>query len=129
MWFLFVSFWERQFKQLTRIEIHGDFGSETKREDGFQSERKRMAFNKKRCRFTDIYYKKIAGSQLGLPRSSRFRVDPPGRLGFAGLNSRLVFSLTQPVPGPGRPAGPGFKTIILIPDLYLYSIKIQTNID
>jgi len=36
MWFLFVSFWEREFKQLARIEIHGKFGSETEREDGIQ---------------------------------------------------------------------------------------------
>ena len=59
-------------------------------------QRERMAFNKKRRRFIDIYYKKTAGSQLGLPGSSGFRVDPPGRPGFAGPNSRLVFSLTQP---------------------------------
>jgi hypothetical protein len=72
-----------------------------------------MAFNKKRRRFTDIYYKKTAGSQLGLPGSSGFRVDPPGRPSFAGPNSRLVFSLTQPGSRPGstRRAGLGFKTM------------------
>jgi hypothetical protein len=45
--FFFVSFWEREFKQLPRIEIHIDFGSETKRNDGIQSGRERMTFNKK----------------------------------------------------------------------------------
>jgi hypothetical protein len=30
---------EKEFKQLARIEIHRDFGSETKRDDDIQSER------------------------------------------------------------------------------------------
>ena len=57
--------------------------------------------------------KKIVGSQLGLPGSSGFRVDPPGRSGFARPNPRLVFSLTRPGSRTGstRRAGPGFKTM------------------
>ena len=92
MWFLFVSFWEREFKQLARIEIHGDFGSETEREEGIQSERERMAFNKKRRRFTDIYYKKNSRVSTGFTRVVRV----PGRSSFARPNPRLVFSLTRP---------------------------------
>jgi len=112
MWFLFVGFWEREFKQLARIEIHGDFGSETEREDDIQSERERMEFNKNEIVLLIYIIKKIVGSQLGLPGSSRFRVNPPDRPGFAEPNLKLVFSLTRPGSRPGstRRAGRGFKT-------------------
>jgi len=61
------------------------------------NQRERMAFNKKRRRFTDIYYKKNSRVSTGFTRVVRV----PGRPGFAGPNPKLVFSLTRPGSRPG----------------------------
>ena len=69
----------------------------------------------KRLRFTSTLKKKEVGSQPGLPGSPGFRVDPPGRPGFAGPTPRRVFTKTRtgPMPGLACRAGPGFKTMVL----------------
>ena len=62
---------EKEFKQLARIEIHRDFGSETKRDDDIQLN---WVFKQKTTSFYWYIYKTVE-SQLGLSGSSGFRVD------------------------------------------------------
>jgi hypothetical protein len=89
---------EKEFKQLPRIEIHIDFGSETKRNDGIQSGRERMTFNKKRrCFNIYIYIYKIVGSQLGLPEPSGF-CQAKSPAGFSFNPARLQVRVTR-IPG------------------------------
>jgi hypothetical protein len=45
--------------------------------------------------------RKVAGSQLSLPGSIGFRVDQPGRSGFAGPTSQRVFTQTRTGLRPG----------------------------
>jgi hypothetical protein len=109
--FLFISFWEREFKQLARIEIHRDCGSETERDDDIQSERDddfqlNWVFRKKRCRCVHIYI------YIYIIRPGLIRVYP-GRPG-SGSTHRVSPGqfpgcfLLKPGPAldPGRP-GPG----------------------
>jgi hypothetical protein len=53
------------------------------------------------------------GSHPGLPGSTGFRVDPPGRSGFTESAPKKVFTSTRTGSRPGstRRAGPGFKTM------------------